>query len=99
MKHIQKHIAYLKNNPQGYWFKRKLYGYGWIPTLVQGWAVLLVYVASVMLIVMRATALEVSETTVLTQIVFPALFATVIFLIICHRTGESLKWQWGEQLD
>jgi len=39
---IKEYIAYLKDNPQGYWFKAKLYGWGWDPAIWQGWLVLLV---------------------------------------------------------
>ena len=28
---IKEYIAYLKDNPQGYWFKARLYGWGWAP--------------------------------------------------------------------
>ena len=28
---LKQYIAYLKDNPQGYWFKAKLYGWGWVP--------------------------------------------------------------------
>ena len=28
---IKEYIAYLKDNPQGYWFKARLYGWGWVP--------------------------------------------------------------------
>jgi hypothetical protein len=38
------YIEYLKNNPKGYWFKRKLCGWGWVPVKWQGWFVLLVWV-------------------------------------------------------
>ena len=48
MKLIQDHIEYLKDNPEGYWFKRKLYGYGWTPATREGWFVLVVYIAVVL---------------------------------------------------
>ena len=34
---IKECIAYLKDNPRGYWFKAKLYGWGWVPVKWQGW--------------------------------------------------------------
>ena len=27
---------YIRNNPKGYWFKRKLYGWGWFPVKWEG---------------------------------------------------------------
>ena len=35
---------YFKNNPNGYWFKRKLYGWGWTPVKWQGWLVIFIWV-------------------------------------------------------
>jgi hypothetical protein len=28
---FKRQLDYLRNNPQRYWFKRKLYGWGWTP--------------------------------------------------------------------
>jgi hypothetical protein len=42
---ITKYIKYLRDNPEGYWFKRKLYGWGWTPAKWQGWLVILVALA------------------------------------------------------
>ncbi len=95
MKYIQDHIAYLKDNPEGYWFKRKLYGMGWVPATSKGWLVMALFVVSIIAIVIRAGSLQFSDDAVLTQVVLPSIFATFIFLVICFRTGESLKWQWG----
>ena len=44
------HIDYLKDNPEGYWFKRKLYGWGWTPARWQGWAITLLYMATIIYI-------------------------------------------------
>ena len=43
-------IKYLKDNPKGYWFKSKLYGYGWTPAKWQGWLVLFLFLALIFLI-------------------------------------------------
>ena len=36
---IKEYIAYLKDNLKRYWFKSKLYGWGWVPVKWQGWLV------------------------------------------------------------
>ena len=41
---IKEYVSYLKDNPNGYWFKRKLYGWGWTPATWQGWFAIGVYV-------------------------------------------------------
>lgn len=43
--YIKKYIEYLKDNPEGFWFKRKLYGWGWIPVKWQGWLVIVIGLA------------------------------------------------------
>jgi len=42
MNMFKEYIEYLKDNPEGYWFKRKLYGWGWTPAKWQGWLVLVI---------------------------------------------------------
>lgn len=37
-----------KDNPYGYWFKRKLYVWGWTPTKWQGWLVILIFILFVL---------------------------------------------------
>ena len=41
---IKEYIKYLKDNPQGYWFKAKLCGWGWTPAKWQGWLVIFLYI-------------------------------------------------------
>jgi len=91
---IKEYIAYLKDNPQGYWFKAKLYGWGWDPAIWQGWLVLLVYVALVSLF-----ALTIDENSPAREVVFtfilPVTLLTIALLRICYKTGEKPRWQWG----
>ena len=90
---IEEHIAYLKDNPQGYWFKRKLYGFGWTPARKEGWLTLGVYVVFVLGIVcVTIKGHEELNSLALASIVG----ATVIFIAVVMKTGESPKWQWGE---
>ncbi|MDO8508171.1 MAG: hypothetical protein Q7S27_00635 [Nanoarchaeota archaeon] len=48
---IRNSKKYFKDNPNGYWFKRKLYGWGWVPVKWQGWLVvticLAIFIASI----------------------------------------------------
>ncbi len=91
---IKEYIAYLKDNPNRYWFKRKLYGWGWVPATWEGWSVLGVYAVLVVGFALtvdeRSTASEVAFTFVL-----PLIFLTITLLRICYRKGEKPKWQWG----
>lgn len=95
MKIISDHIAYLKDNPEGYWFKRKLYGWGWTPVKWQGWLTLLVFVA---LVFFNATRLEVIagvEDEALLKFLLQTLILVGLLIAVCYKTGESPRWQWG----
>jgi len=89
MNFIKEQIEYLKDNPKGYWFKRKLYGWGWTPATKEGWFLMAFYVFSILYI---AFTEAVVETLLLEVSVVTALFIFVVFL-----KGESPKWQWGKK--
>lgn len=91
---IQEHLTYIRDNPKGYWFKRKLYGWGWTPVTWQGWIVIFVYVALVFLF-----ASNIDDTSPVREVIFtfilPVTALTIVLLRICYRKGEKPKWQWG----
>lgn len=93
MNTMKKYIAYLKDNPKGYWFKRKLYGWGWTPVTWQGWLVILGFVAALIVIAVH-NKYQLAAGHPLHFIV-EIVIAVVVLLIICQNTGEKLKWQWG----
>ena len=86
-------INYLKNNPKGYWFKRKLYGWGWTPVKWQGWLTTIMYAAFILTISFNFSP----EPTIHETFVFTAaiVVATYIFIMIAYKKGEKPKWQWG----
>ncbi len=91
---FERHIAYLKDNPKRYWFKAKLYGWGWTPVTWQGWLITGLYIVGVLLF-----ALTVDEASPPREIFFtfilPTLFLTMTLIRICYKTGEKPRWQWG----
>ena len=95
---IKEHIQYLKDNPQGYWFKAKLYGWGWTPVRWQGALVLIGYVALVVtIVVMREKSIPGnpdSGSNVLTC-ALPIIILTLLFIFICYKKGERPRWRWG----
>jgi hypothetical protein len=92
---IKKYIEYLKDNPENYWFKRKIYGWGWTPARWQGWLVIAVFVFLLVL-----NGLNISSKSVPTRdesiwfFVKVAILVTAM-LIVCYKTGEKPRWQWG----
>ncbi len=91
---ISIYIPYAEDNPEQYWFKRKLYGWGWTPVTWQGWFITLAYIALVI-----AFALTLDENSPTREVVFtfvlPVSLLTITFLRIAYKTGERPKWQWG----
>ncbi len=67
-----------------YWFKARRYGWGWTPSLWQGWFVILVFVF-LEIILLPKTDIFVLGTAVLVG----------ILLLICIRKGEKPRWRWG----
>lgn len=91
---IKEYIAYAKQNPEGYWFKAKLYGFGWAPVTWQGWVVLLIYVCLVFLLTLTIHE-DSSVRDVLLHFVLPIVALTGILIGVCYKTGEKPHWQWG----
>lgn len=91
---FSKYIAYIKDNPEHYWFKRKLFGWGWTPATWQGWLVTLFFIAAVV-----TFALTIDESSSLKEVTFTFLLPLVllmgVFIRIAYKTGEKPKWQWG----
>ena len=91
---LKNYINYIKDNPEGYWFKRKMYGWGWTPVKWQGWVVILGFVFFVMAqeILFDFTA---KSTTDIWLFLANTFLAVVALILICKITGEKPKWQWG----
>jgi len=84
---------YLQDNPNGYWFKRKLYGWGWIPAKWQGWAVILLFLV---IILLDSFSLGQNPTDSQVSWFMSTLILSMILLVyICYKKGETPKWQWG----
>ncbi len=95
---FKKYSEYIKDNPNNYWFKRKLYGWGWVPATWQGFMVVFIYISVVLLL---ASSLNNDSPTneVVFVFVLPTILLTITLLRICYKKGEKPKWQWGRQDD
>lgn len=93
---LKEYLAYIKDNPEGYWFKRKFYGWGWTPAKWQGWFVILTFVGFVIWSGADLTIHgEVPTQTDLYWFFGKIILATILMIWICYKTGEKPKWQWG----
>ena len=92
---INQYLSYIKDNPQHYWFKAKLYGWGWSPATWQGWFVTLLYI--VLISILAGTIDENSpKNEVLLMFVLPTVLLTLFFLFIAYKRGEKPRWNWGK---
>jgi hypothetical protein len=92
---FNKYKEYLKDNPQGYWFKRKLYGWGWTPVKWQGVVTILVAVALLVLNGLSLTATEQPSDSMIGWFLARTGLIVIALIAICFKKGEKPRWQWG----
>ncbi len=92
---FKEYVQYLKDNPKGYWFKRKLYGWGWTPARWQGWAVLALFIALMVWNFFRIDSNSHSVSDTLLNFIPETAVLVLILIAICAATGERPKWMWG----
>lgn len=92
---IKEYIEYLKDNPEGYWFKRKLYGLGWTPVKWQGWVVVLVSVVFIVWSSLDLVKVAEPSDDVVKWFLIKVVLSVVVMIGICLKKGEKPRWQWG----
>lgn len=95
---IKEYIAYLKDNPKGYWFKAKLYGWGWTPAKWQGWFVIFIYILLIIgLVLIREEDIPGNPDSGSNFLTFalPIIVLTILLVIVAYKKGEKPRWQWG----
>jgi hypothetical protein len=92
---IKRYLEYLKDNPKGYWFRAKWFGWGWTPATWQGWLVIIVYIGIVTTPgILMADRIETGEE--FSKLFLPLLIvSTAVLLWICYLKGEKPRWSWG----
>ncbi len=95
---IKEYINYTKDNPKNYWFKAKLYGWGWTPVKWQGWFVVVVYILLILSLVFvreEDTLGNPDSGSNFLTFALPIILFTALLLLICYKKGEKPRWQWG----
>jgi hypothetical protein len=95
---FQKYLSYLRNNPKGYWFKNKIYGWGWTPVTWQGWLVVLLYIMLIFaLISMREEATPGNPNSGSNFLTFaePITILSTLLIFIAYKKGDKPRWNWG----
>ncbi len=70
------------------WFKRKSYGWGWIPSSIEGWLVLLIYVVANVCIFRVVDLRSHSSSDTLINFAPKFLLITAGLYLICYVTSE-----------
>lgn len=78
------------------WFKRKTYGWGWVPVTWQGYVVILSYIG-LMFALALAIDNESSRREIFFTFILPALLLTITLFRILFKKGEKPRWQWGDK--
>lgn len=84
---------------KNYWFKRKRYGYGWVPSTWQGTLACLMYVLILVLsaFIFLRGAPEDEFTTEIGLYYIIVMTSTALLLIICNKKGPKPRWRWGQK--
>jgi len=90
----KQYIEYMKDNPKGYWFKARPYGWGWVPVKWQGWAVTAAIIALVALNAWRLESMGYTEEEFTKKLLVRTFALVVLLIVIAWRTGEKPRWMW-----
>jgi len=95
---FKKYLDYFKNNPNHYWFKRKIWGWGWMPATWQGFLITLVYITLIATLVLNREAPipgNPDSGSNFLVLGLPIILLTAAFIFVVYKKGEKPKWQWG----
>jgi len=86
----------LKEENKDIWFPAKRYGIGWgFPVTWQGWVVSLSF-----LLIVLGGSFTLTDTPRSKMLFLSFIFIlTFLFVYICIKKGEKLKWRWGDKKD
>ncbi|MEX0791171.1 MAG: hypothetical protein WD178_10390 [Actinomycetota bacterium] len=86
------------NKTTKYWFKRRRYGYGFMPVTWQGWAAVVGYM--IVVIGMASAFLVAPEEVAAKEAGFFAIFfvtATSGLILLSLSKGPRPRWRWGSK--
>jgi hypothetical protein len=78
-----------------YWFKRRRYGYGWVPVTWEGWLTLVFSVGIVILAAFQLPSVP-SDAEILRYLGITALAMGNLFLIT-RLAAPYPRWRWGKK--
>lgn len=82
---------------KNFWFKRKLYGWGWTPVTWQGWAITATFILTNVLNAYLINPYVKSDWEFFSFATPFMIISTGILLWVCYIYGEKPMWQWGKR--
>jgi hypothetical protein len=89
------YVEYLKDNPKGYWFKARIFGWGWTPARWQGWVTSAIFLVLLALNAFRLNVGVYPKNEQPLEFIIETIILVAILFIVCYKTGEKPRWQWG----
>jgi uncharacterized membrane protein (DUF485 family) len=83
----------MKEHPKEYWFKRKRYGWGWVPATIEGWLVVGVFVV---LIAFGSSLMNGSNAA---AGIACWVIGVGILIWATFTRSPAAKWRWGWKPD
>ncbi len=81
----------MKQIKTNYWFKRKIYGWGWVPITWHGWTITLIFI---IFLIYLATNFLIKGKIV--KYFIGLIISIIILIYIGYKKGEKPKWSWGK---
>jgi hypothetical protein len=91
---FRNYFEYMRDNPKGYWFKRRLYGWGWVPVSWKGWLITLIFIVVLLFNGLYLASLGEPSGGNLVFFFGSIIISVIILIGICYKTGEKPKWTW-----
>lgn len=81
-----------------YWFKRRRYGYGWVPVTWQGWLMLLALIASTIIAALTVLGTDQDPPTSRLALFIVLVFIFIsLFVFVTSKVSPAAKWRWGKK--
>lgn len=84
------------NKEKKLWFKRKSYGWGWMPVSWEGWVIILVYVLALVSNFITIDNVQHSGSDILINFAPRFIIFSLALIFICYMKGDKPKWTWGK---
>jgi len=80
-----------------FWFKRRRYGWGWMPSTWQGWAVIVVFVTVIITAAVSLMPPRPAHPTHAQMLTFLAVDGVAVagLTLVLLLTGPLPRWRWG----